>query len=126
MAKSRNYSHESFVEDYAKNHIDLSLLQRVLLTAGSATISITNPYRGDMIACLGETTGEQALVHCQQQLLATEEGKRILKEKPRINTKTVDLEFLSRLSEGTVGKTYSLFLQNNVRSKVYINKFLNN
>uniref|UniRef100_A0ABD2WCJ8 Ubiquinone biosynthesis protein COQ4 homolog, mitochondrial n=1 Tax=Trichogramma kaykai TaxID=54128 RepID=A0ABD2WCJ8_9HYME len=109
----RNYSHEAFVEDFEKNHANLSLLQRLLLTAGSATISITNPYRGDMIACLGETTGQGALVHCRDRMLSSDEGKRILDEKPRINTRTLDLQRLRDLPEGSVGKTYSLFLENN-------------
>lgn len=43
------------------------------------------------------------------------EGQRILKEKPRINTSTVDLSVLKDLPEGTLGKTYSNFLEVNVR-----------
>ncbi|XP_058797043.1 ubiquinone biosynthesis protein COQ4 homolog, mitochondrial-like isoform X2 [Phymastichus coffea] len=107
------FSHDAFVEDYAKRRVELSILQRALLAAGSATISITNPYRGDMIACLGETTGETALNHCLRQMMASEEGQRILNDKPRINTATVDLDYLKSLPAATVGKTYSDFLENN-------------
>ncbi|XP_008217464.1 ubiquinone biosynthesis protein COQ4 homolog, mitochondrial isoform X2 [Nasonia vitripennis] len=113
LGSPRGYSYEAFVEHYAKHHVDLSLLQRALLTAGSATISITDPFRGDMIACLGETTGDPALRHCRSQMLTTAEGQRILTEKPRINTQTVDLAYLKGLPEGTVGKTYSDFLEAN-------------
>lgn len=87
----------------------------MLLTAGSAVISLANPFRGDMIACLGETTGTNALVHCRQQMESTVEGQRILAEKPRVNTSTVDLSRLKDLPPGTVGKTYRDFLENNVR-----------
>ncbi|XP_020292198.1 UDP-sugar transporter UST74c-like, partial [Pseudomyrmex gracilis] len=104
---------EAFLEDYAKNHISLSLLQRAILTVGSATLSLTNPFRGDMIACLGETTGANALAHCHQQMKSTAEGQRILEQKPRVNTSTVDLSYLKDLAPGTVGRTYREFLDNN-------------
>lgn len=116
-AASRAYSHEAFVEDYSRRRIQLSALQRGLLAAGSAGISLGNPFRGDMIACLGETTGEQALVHCRARMLETAEGRRIIEEKPRINTATLDLGYLERLPEGSVGRTYSDFLRVNVRAR---------
>ncbi|XP_032672483.1 ubiquinone biosynthesis protein COQ4 homolog, mitochondrial isoform X3 [Odontomachus brunneus] len=80
---------------------------------GSAVISLANPYRGDMIACLGETTGKNALVHCHRILKSTAEGQRILEQKPRVNTSTVDLSYLKDLPPGTVGRTYRDFLDNN-------------
>lgn len=45
---------------------------------------------------------------------ACEEGQRILRERPRINSKTVDLEKLKAYPEGTFGKMYSNFLIVNV------------
>lgn len=106
---------ETFLEDYSKHHIPLSSLQRVLLAVGSSAISLANPFRGDMIACLAETTGTKALMHCHRQMKSTEEGQRILARKPRINTSTIDLSYLKSLPEGTVGRTYHDFLDNNVR-----------
>lgn len=47
-----------FEEEYQKHHIPINLFQRSLLTIGSAAVSIMDPHRGDMIACLGETTGK--------------------------------------------------------------------
>lgn len=44
----------------------------------------------------------------------SEEGSDILKLKPRINSKTVDLEKLKSYPEGTLGKAYSDFLVKNV------------
>ncbi|XP_072760475.1 solute carrier family 35 member D2-like protein [Anoplolepis gracilipes] len=104
---------ETFLEDYAKHHVSLSPLQRVLLTAGSAAISLANPFRGDMIACLGETTGTKALEYCHRQMKNTAEGQRILAQKPRVNTSTIDLSYLRDLPPGTVGRTYRDFLDNN-------------
>ena len=111
----RLYSQETYKEYFAKNHVPLTSLQRTMLAAGSAVISLTNPYRGDMIACLGETTGEKALLHCWSQLQASPEGQRILEQKPRIHSSTVDLVALKNLPDGTIGKTYSDFLKINVR-----------
>lgn len=42
------------------------------------------------------------------------EGLEILKQRPRINSRTVDLERLKTLPEGTLGKIYSNFLEKNV------------
>ncbi|KAG7211121.1 hypothetical protein KM043_010447 [Ampulex compressa] len=106
-------SGESYSSDYARHRVPLTGVQRVLLTAGAAAISLGNPFRGDMIACLGETTGASALEHCRRQMLLTEEARRILGEKPRITSSTVDLAALADLPEGTVGRTYRRFLDAN-------------
>lgn len=47
----------SFEHEYKNHHIPTTLLQRTLLTFGSAATSLLDPYRADMIACLSETTG---------------------------------------------------------------------
>ncbi|KAL6259703.1 hypothetical protein P5V15_009618 [Pogonomyrmex californicus] len=104
---------EAFLRDYAKHHVSLSPLQHVLLTMGSAAISLANPFRGDMIACLGETTGTNALMHCHRKMKETNEGQRILAQKPRVNTSTIDLSYLKDLPPGTVGRTYRDFLDDN-------------
>ena len=113
----RLYSHQAFVQDYAKQHVPLTSLQRILLTAGSGLISFANPVRGDMIACFGETTGERALQHCLDRMLSSEEGRLILVQRPRINSSTLNLEQLRGLPQGTLGKTYSDFLDINVKKK---------
>ncbi|XP_043478774.1 ubiquinone biosynthesis protein COQ4 homolog, mitochondrial [Leptopilina heterotoma] len=108
-------SQKGYEEDFVKYHVPLTNFQRTLLAAGSAFVSITNPYRGDMIACLGETTGEKALIYCQKQLRSTTEGQRILDQRPRIHSSTIDLMALKNLPDATIGKTYSSFLEvNNV------------
>ncbi|CAL7944185.1 unnamed protein product [Xylocopa violacea] len=108
-------SASAFTMDYMKHRVSLSSVQRAILAAGAATISFMNPFRGDMIACLAETTGTDALSYCHRQMLATSEGRRILAEKPRISSSTVDLSALKCLPEGTLGRVYRDFLDvNNV------------
>lgn len=67
-----------------------------------------------MIACLGETTGEHALQQILHTMRASDEGQRILQQKPRINTRTVDLEKLRQLPANTFGRAYVQFLDDNV------------
>lgn len=54
---STSANEESFEDEFKNHHIPTTFLQRTVLTFGSAATSILNPYRGDMIACLSETTG---------------------------------------------------------------------
>ncbi|CAH0563895.1 unnamed protein product [Brassicogethes aeneus] len=113
QALGRNLA--SFEDDYNRNHVQLNVFQKSALAVGSAALSILDPYRGDMIATLSETTGEDALVEMHEIMLNSHEGYEILSKKPRINSRTVDLEYLKKLPEGTLGKTYSNFLvENNV------------
>ncbi|CAG9789027.1 unnamed protein product [Diatraea saccharalis] len=104
---------ESFVEEMQKNFIPTSPFQRTLLAWGSAAVSLLNPYRGDMIACLGEVTGENALNHMKAKMLETSEGSEILWERPRINSKTVSFNKLLDLPENTVGRVYAEFMRDN-------------
>lgn len=67
-----------------------------------------------MIACLGETTGEHALQQILHTMRASDEGQRILQQKPRINTSTVNLGRLRQLPENTFGRAYVQFLDDNV------------
>lgn len=64
-----------------------------------------------MIACLGETTGVPALQNIHHQMQSSEEGRQILADKPRINTRTIDMESLRKLPENTLGLHYVSFLE---------------
>jgi ubiquinone biosynthesis protein COQ4 len=64
-----------------------------------------------MVAALGETTAGPVLPHLLDNMLASEEGRRILRERPRINTSTVDMAALARLPENTFGHTYVTWLE---------------
>ncbi|XP_026764349.1 ubiquinone biosynthesis protein COQ4 homolog, mitochondrial isoform X1 [Galleria mellonella] len=106
-------SRTSFAEELQKNYIPTNTFQRTLLSCGSALVSLLNPHRGDMIACLGEVTGEAAIKHMRQKMLETPEGAEILKEMPRINSKTVSFEQLSQMPNNTVGRVYADFMRDN-------------
>ncbi|XP_072045501.1 ubiquinone biosynthesis protein COQ4 homolog, mitochondrial-like [Amphiura filiformis] len=96
-----------------KDHIPTTLFQKSLLAVGSACMSLYDPYRADMIATLGETTGPFALRNIQQKMLADPEGRQILQEQPRINSSTVDMKYLAELPKGTFGREYIDFMTRN-------------
>lgn len=111
---SRSLStNNNFIEEMEKNFIATNPFQRMLLSWGSAAISLLNPHRGDMIACLGEVTGENSMKYMRSKMLETPEGMEILKEMPRINSTTVSFERLSELPENTVGRVYADFMRDN-------------
>lgn len=70
--------------------------------------------RHDMIACLGETTGIDALQKTLDIMKNSTEGALILAERPRINSEIIDLDMLGRLPTDTFGYAYKKFLDDNV------------
>ncbi|XP_019672178.2 ubiquinone biosynthesis protein COQ4 homolog, mitochondrial isoform X2 [Felis catus] len=98
-------------------HIPTSPLQKVLLAAGSAGMALYDPYRHDMVAVLGETTGLRALKVLRDQMKRDPEGAQILQERPRILLSTLDLDKLRSLPEGSLGQEYLRFLDVNLRHR---------
>ncbi|XP_065427983.1 ubiquinone biosynthesis protein COQ4 homolog, mitochondrial isoform X1 [Chrysemys picta bellii] len=94
-------------------HIPTSPLQKVLLSAGSAFMALYNPYRHDMVAVLGETTGSSALRRLRDKMRLDPEGYQILQERPRIRLSTLDVTGLRGLPDGTFGREYVRFLDSN-------------
>lgn len=108
-----NATANSYYEDYKLAHIQTTLFQKIALSVGSSITSLVDPSRGDMIAVLGETTGESALNHMHSKMLSSSEGQQILCDKPRINSRSVDLDFLKSLPDHTLGNIYYRFLEKN-------------
>lgn len=104
---------DKFTKEFLSNRIEVTPFQKFLLSAGSSVASIFDPHRHDMIACLGETTGITALENMFDSMKATDEGQRILNDKPRINTKSVDMNYLRSLPDDSFGRTYVKFLDEN-------------
>lgn len=64
-----------------------------------------------MVAALGETTAGFALPRMRDAMLASAEGRRIMRERPSVNSDTVDMEKLKALPEGTFGRAYVTWLE---------------
>lgn len=60
----------------------------------------------DMVAVLGETTGTHALRQIRDKMLQDPVGRRILREKPRVSTLTINMDRLRSLPSNTFGKVY--------------------
>ncbi|XP_077140746.1 ubiquinone biosynthesis protein COQ4 homolog, mitochondrial [Ranitomeya variabilis] len=95
------------------HHIPTSALQKLLLSAGSAVMSLYDPYRHDMIAVLGETTGTLALQNLYEKMSKDPEGMQILQERPRIRMSNLDMDRFRALPDGTFGREYARFLDVN-------------
>ncbi|CCM04084.1 uncharacterized protein FIBRA_06243 [Fibroporia radiculosa] len=85
-------------------HIPLNLFEKGFLAVGSALMSLADPRRGDMVAALGDTTSGPVLPRLRDIMLDSAEGRKILKERPRVNSQTVDMDKLAMLPEGTFGR----------------------
>jgi ubiquinone biosynthesis protein COQ4 len=93
------------------NYRKIDIIQRSALAIGSGLISLFNPSRGDMIATFGETTADFTLNKMKLSMQNDSEGRLILEERPIINTKTISLEYLSKLPENTFGNHYYRLLE---------------
>lgn len=112
-------------------HVPLTTTERVALAAGSAVVSLWNPRRGgksfyfwkpygkqndnrnnlDMIAALGEATATPYFIYrLRDAMLSSPTGRRILRDRPRINSKTISLDRLRQLPENSVGRAYAAWL----------------
>jgi len=88
-------------------HVPLTRLERAGLAIGSATMSLVNPYRHDLIAALGEATATPYFIYrLRDAMLSDPTGRRILRQRPRISSQTLSVEWLRSLPANTVGRAY--------------------
>ena len=63
-----------------------------------------------MVRAVSEQTAGAALPRLRNIMLSTEEGRRVLKDRPYVSSKTVDVIYLSKLPEHTFGRAFITFL----------------
>ncbi|KAI9849192.1 MAG: Ubiquinone biosynthesis protein [Thelocarpon superellum] len=92
-------------------HVPLTTLERAALALGSAAVAITNPRRADMIAALGEATATPYFIYrLRDAMLADATGRRILRDRPRISSRTLSLPDLRTMPANSLGRTYAAWL----------------
>lgn len=64
-----------------------------------------------MVAALGETTAGPSLSRLRDHMLSSPEGRRVLKERPRVNSTTVDMDKLAQYPDGSFGRAYVTWLE---------------
>ena len=94
-----------------RGHLPTNPLQRLAATAISAVEALKDPKRADMVGVLGEATGRVALERVRRDLQKTESGLTLLRERPVVDSKTINGEALRSLAKGTFGQEYGLFLE---------------
>ncbi|KAJ1979084.1 Ubiquinone biosynthesis protein [Dimargaris verticillata] len=88
----------------------ISCLQRAILTVGSAFAAAYNPTRADMVAVLGEVTGDRAVKAMHRRMLLSTSGREILRTRPRLTSQTMNLPRLRSLPDCTFGREYARFM----------------
>jgi len=92
-------------------HVPLTRMERAGLAAGSALMSLFNPRRGDLIAALGEATATPYFIYrLRDVMLSSPTGRRILRDRPRISSRTMSMTYLRDLPPNTVGRAYADWL----------------
>ncbi|KAI0125065.1 ubiquinone biosynthesis protein COQ4, mitochondrial [Xylariales sp. AK1849] len=92
-------------------HVPLTRIERAALFVGAGITSFLDPYRGDLIAVVGETTATPYYIHrLHRAMLSSPTGRRILRDRPRITSKSLQLPYLRTLPANTVGGTYVAWL----------------
>jgi ubiquinone biosynthesis protein COQ4 len=64
-----------------------------------------------MIAALSETTAGPSLPRLRDEMLKSAEGRRVLRDRPRVNSDTVDMSWLATLPENSFGRAYLRWLE---------------
>ncbi|XP_055948922.1 ubiquinone biosynthesis protein COQ4 homolog, mitochondrial-like isoform X2 [Argiope bruennichi] len=102
-----------FVNKPRSYKICFGFLPRIHCNKRHSIQTTSHEKREDMVAVLGETTGNIAARQIREKMLQDSEGSLILREKPRINSDTLDYQFLESLPNGTLGHAYISFLKDN-------------
>ena len=74
-------------------------------------LGTSNSDKIDMIAALGETTAGPCLPRLRDIMLASTEGRSILKDRPRVNSSTIDMNKIAQHPEGSFGRAYVTWLE---------------
>jgi ubiquinone biosynthesis protein COQ4 len=92
----------------------LPAVPRRALTAVRALATVLrDPGRLDQVLVFTQAVNARAIERGVARLAATEEGRRLLEDAPRIDRAHVDYDRLRTLPDGTLGRAYTRFLDAN-------------
>ncbi|KAJ9161620.1 hypothetical protein NKR19_g2070 [Coniochaeta hoffmannii] len=92
-------------------HVPLTSIERTALALGSGLISFLNPRRADTIAAFAEVTATPYFIYrLRDAMLASPTGRQILRDRPRITSTSLNLEYLRSLPANSLGRTYVAWL----------------
>ena len=88
--------------------VPLSPFQRAALAVAASVGAALDPRRADLVAAAGEATGSAAFAAAARRMAASETGRRLLVERPRVGDGT--LERARACGPGTFGEAYARFM----------------
>ncbi|KAK4102154.1 Coq4-domain-containing protein [Parathielavia hyrcaniae] len=92
-------------------HVSLTRIEKAALAIGSGLMSLRDPRRADLIAAFAEATATPYFIYrLRDAMLASPTGRRILRDRPRVTSTSLDLPHLRSLPARTVGRTYVAWL----------------
>ncbi len=87
--------------------------ERAKIAARALVALLRNPDDTRQVFLLGTATGRRALPQLLTRIVLSDEGGRMIREQPTIDSKHVDYEALRKLPDGTLGREYVRFLDVN-------------
>jgi len=94
---------------FSTARVPVTPLQRIIVGAGAAVVALVDPGRADMVALLGELTGEPALRSMLARMRADRDGAAILAERPRVRLEQLQ-PLLTSAPDGSFGSAYRAYL----------------
>lgn len=112
LNKNNNSSYFQRSEPNYEGHVPLYTFEKILMLVGSSIGSYFHPERNEFIVALGESSAFPfVLNNLRHQMLSDPVGRQILKERPRITSTSLNLDYLKLLPKNTVGNTYIQWLE---------------
>ncbi|KAJ4373799.1 Ubiquinone biosynthesis protein [Neocucurbitaria cava] len=94
-----------------EGHIPLTRVERLGLAVGSGLGSFLDPRRGDLIASFGEATAQPYFIYkLRDRMLLNPTGRRILRDRPRLTSKSLNISRLRQMPQNTLGYAYAFWL----------------
>lgn len=93
-----------------KSHVPTTSAQKALLGLSSAVLAFVDPTRANHVARLGESTSIVGLQRMRQTMLESDEGRRILSERPCFKSWADPQRLVASHPEGSLGHSYGLFM----------------
>lgn len=90
-----------------------SLSRRVRTVVRSLATLARDPGRLDQVLVLAQTVNLPAVARAMSRLDTNEDGRALLRDQPHIDRKCIDYAALRRLPDGTLGREYARFLDDN-------------
>jgi ubiquinone biosynthesis protein COQ4 len=97
----------------AQTPVPATFLGRVRNAVRAAHGLNKDPNRLDLVLVLGESVNRRAFPRLWELFEKDPAGARVLAERPAIDSAHVDLDALSLLPDGTLGREYARFLRGN-------------